>query len=171
MVGNLSTENESSREEQKVSVLNQITYGESINDLSKATNGQFILEASQYSMLREYTNFTEIRLFCRKKASHSRTLDVAITADNQIYDFLLNKKSFGSYCDKVYKHLEGDNSVLSSFPCDEVNLTKMGYSISGAIFYKVAKYHILFDPDSGRFECDDHRQDPGLGGVWRYFVR
>ena len=170
MVGNLSTPNGSVAEMQ-ASVLSQLTYGENLNDLSKANVGQFILNASQYPVLREYTNFTEIRLFCRKPALHSRTVDVAITVDEQIYDYLLNKDFSGSYCDKTYRFLSGDNSLLSGVACNKLLFTGYGYSITGAIIYKIYNYHVIFEVSHGRFECDDHHENKSIGGVWKYYVR
>ena len=165
MVGNLST----TKQGESVAVDGELKYGQKVAELEKAVNGQFLFTASQYALLREYTQFSEIRLFCHKP-SHGRTVDVAITVDDQIYNYLLDKKSSFGYCDKTYRPLPADNSLVSRLPCEELSATSYGYSITGAIFFKRPLNYIIFDADFPRFDCDDQLADD-LPGEWRYYVR
>ena len=165
MVGNLSTTTQG----QVVTGNGEIKYGQKLEDLEKSVDGHFLFSASQYPVLREYTQFSEICLFCHKP-SHGRTVDVAITVDDQIFNYLLDDKSSFNYCDKIYRYLPADNSLLSTVPCKNLDGVRFGYGITGAIFHKPDYYHILFVQNfpHSRFECDDFENTVGELG---YFVR
>ena len=138
-----------------------------IKDLHKAAEGKFILESQNFAVLRDYTQYSEIRLFCYKP-SHGRTVHIAITLDDQIYNFIQGVASDFNYCRKSYRKLEDDNSLLSNTACNEIisNGMQIWAGIEGAIMYKAGQYHILLK--NSRMECDDSRNLPGQ---WTYYVR
>ena len=138
-----------------------------IKDLHKAAEGKFILESQSFAVLRDYTQYSEIRLFCYKP-SHGRTVDIAITLDDQIYNFIQGVASTFNYCGKSYRKLEDDNSLLSNTPCNEIisHWEHLWAGIEGAIMFKGNQYHILIK--NSRMECDDFMTSPGQ---WTYYVR
>ena len=132
-------------------------------------NSQFILYPQDFGKLRNYTKYSEVRLFCHKP-SHNRTVDVAITVDEEIFNYLLNEKSHFNYCDKSYRRLSADNSLVSRASCSSLLAKKWGVGMRGKLFTSSTDENgIVVEGDNqSAFYCDDASNS---SGVWKYYVR
>lgn len=163
MVGNISlTSNDPTNEYQN----NVATKQGEIAELNTVSTGKYLLKRSSFEELRTRTKYTEIRLKCHKP-SHGRTVDLAITLDTLIYDFIRGQGSIFNYCGITFKKLDDDTSNMLKNPCYLLySSTTFDAGIETAIIYVSPFYHILLS--SSRIECDDSVSSPGL---WAYYVR
>ena len=141
-----------------------------IRELHKVSGGKLLLEDASISALHKFTGYSELRIFCYKP-SHGRTVDVAITLDEEIFEMMQGIVSGNTfdYCSKTYKKLENDNSLLLSQSCGNLNGDNRGSvftGFNGAVIFKGFYYHIFLI--NGRTECDDWISS---SGTWAYYVR
>ena len=163
MVGNISlTSNNPTNEYQN----NVATKRGEIAELNTVSTGKYLLKRSSFEELRTHTQYTEIRLKCHKP-SHGRTVDLAITLDTLVYNFIRGQGSVFNYCGRTFKKLDDDTSNMLRNPCSSLySSTTYGTGIETAIIYVSSRYHILLS--GSRIECDDYVTSPGL---WAYYVR
>ena len=139
--------------------------GRTLENLQLAITGRYILDVSQYELLKRATNFKEVRIFCTKP-SHNRTIHVVLNGSVVVQ--YVTQRDTGSlkYCKKI-QFLPDDTSLLSTITdCKDIT-AKSSKNIYDQFICGDSQYFVQLTSD---FACDDKGTHNYLG-TWLYYVR
>ena len=102
----------------------QTTLSRNLERLNEAIDQNFLLSNPTFQLLRNYTNFNEIRIHCWK-AYHNRVQDVVITdgqteESTELFNYVLGYSTYdrSNLC-QAFRRLSDDTSLMSQKSCTD----------------------------------------------------
>ena len=129
-----------------------------------------LLKHEKIKQLKTLTNFTSVRIFCRKPST-GRTVHIILKDRSEYIAGMTDE--YTNYCDGRIQFLPDDTSILGQEPdCTKLLSHYRITRLYGEIIYTYVGVHVLLEL-SDRLECDDFYVNPGFDdiGVWYYYVR
>jgi len=143
-----------------------------LSDISKASEGRFLLDTIQYGTLAEHTGFKELRVRCFKPW-HGRSGHFVMKGDS-LRKMLFQSSVIAGLCgNNMFRFLADDTSVAKSTDCSQLRSKQIQpSSVYNHLLWVADTAVYQLDPRP-RFECDDWIVQSGFTqiGSWQFYVR